>query len=99
MTNSSRVIPPPPNEAWRGIVDTRISEMYQVLPPVALTEKFPTTEFTDQLVEQTRQDIHNIFNRKDDRLVVISWEEFDQYLQKRKLAVYRSNGWLKIMKA
>ncbi len=72
MTNSSRVIPPPPNEAWRGIVDTRISEMYQVLPPVALTEKFPTTEFTDQLVEQTRQDIHNIFNRKDDRLVVIT---------------------------
>ena len=35
----------------------------------------------------------------NDRLVVISWEEFDQYLQKRKLAVYRSNGWLKIMKA
>lgn len=34
----------------------------------------------------------------NDRLRVISWEEFDEYLQKRGLAVYRSNGWLKIMK-
>ena len=33
------------------------------------------------------------------RLVVISWEEFEEYLKKRNLAVYRSNGWLKIMKA
>ena len=35
----------------------------------------------------------------NDRLVVISWEEFEEYLTKRNLAVYRSNGWLKIMKA
>ncbi len=35
----------------------------------------------------------------NDRLVVISWEEFEEYLNKRNLAVYRSNGWLKIMKA
>ena len=30
----------PPNEAGHGIVDTRISEMYQVLPPIAVIEKF-----------------------------------------------------------
>lgn len=35
----------------------------------------------------------------NDRLVVISWEEFEEYLKKRNLAIYRSNGWLKIMKA
>ena len=35
----------------------------------------------------------------NNRLVVISWEEFEEYLKKRNLAVYRSNGWLKIMKA
>lgn len=36
---------------------------------------------------------------ENNRLVVISWEEFEEYLNKRGLAVYRSNGWLKIMKA
>ncbi|MCR5536763.1 MAG: 3-deoxy-7-phosphoheptulonate synthase [Succinivibrio sp.] len=72
MTFNEILVPPPPNEARGGIVDTRISEMYQVLPPVALTEKYPTTEFTEQLVSSTRQEIHNIFNGLDDRLVVIS---------------------------
>ncbi len=72
MNQNKHMIPPPPNEACGGIVDTRISEMYQVLPPVALTEKYPTTEFTEQLVSGTRSDIHNIFNGKDDRLIVIT---------------------------
>lgn len=62
----------PPNEAGSGIVDTRISEMYQVLPPIAVIEKFPATEFTNQLVSKTRREIHNIFNGLDDRLVVIT---------------------------
>lgn len=35
----------------------------------------------------------------NDRIVVISWEEFEQYLNERKLAVYTCDGWLKIMKA
>lgn len=35
----------------------------------------------------------------NDRLVIITWEEFEEYLNKRNLAVYRSNAWLKIMKA
>jgi hypothetical protein len=35
----------------------------------------------------------------NNRLEVISWDEFEEYLNKRGLAVYRSKGWLKIMKA
>ena len=66
------MIPPPPNEACSGIVDTRISEMYQVLPPVALMERFPTTEFTEKLVATTRNEIHDIYYGKDDRLLVIA---------------------------
>ncbi len=34
----------------------------------------------------------------NDRLSVISWEEFEGLLKERKLAVYESAGWMKIMK-
>jgi len=33
------------------------------------------------------------------RLNVISWEEFEDLLNTRGLAVYESAGWMKIMKA
>jgi hypothetical protein len=33
------------------------------------------------------------------RLTVIDWSEFESILAKRKLAVYESGGWMKIMKA
>lgn len=36
---------------------------------------------------------------KNDRLVVITWEEFESILGRRKLAIYESGGWMKIMKA
>ena len=72
MTIDQNLILTPPNEAGRGIVDTRISEMYQVLPPIAVSEKFPTTEFTTQLVSQTRREIHNIEQGLDDRLIVVA---------------------------
>jgi hypothetical protein len=36
---------------------------------------------------------------KNDRLAVIDWNEFQQILTKRKLAIYESGGWMKIMKA
>ncbi|MFT0899145.1 hypothetical protein [Candidatus Methanoprimaticola sp. MG2] len=36
---------------------------------------------------------------KNNRLDVITWEEFEAILEKRKLAVYESGGWMKIMKA
>lgn len=33
------------------------------------------------------------------RLDVISWEDFEKILAARKLAIYESGGWMKIMKA
>jgi hypothetical protein len=35
---------------------------------------------------------------KNDRLEVIDWGEFEKTLRARKLAVYESGGWMKIMK-
>ena len=32
------------------------------------------------------------------RLEVIDWSEFENTLSKRKLAIYESGGWMKIMK-
>ncbi len=32
------------------------------------------------------------------RLSVVSWEEFERALNTRGLAIYESNGWMKIMK-
>ena len=34
----------------------------------------------------------------NDRIKVISWDEFENKLEKRNLAVYESGGWMKIMK-
>ncbi len=35
---------------------------------------------------------------KNDRLEIIDWNEFKTTLTKRKLQVYESGGWMKIMK-
>jgi hypothetical protein len=35
---------------------------------------------------------------KNDRLEVIDWAEFEKTLNARRLAVYESGGWMKIMK-
>ena len=35
----------------------------------------------------------------NNRLEVISWSDFEALLKKRKLAIYESGGWMKIMKA
>ncbi len=35
---------------------------------------------------------------KNDRLEVIDWDEFEKTLKTRRLAVYESGGWMKIMK-
>ena len=32
------------------------------------------------------------------RLEIVSWDEFEKTLKKRKLSVYESGGWMKIMK-
>ena len=36
---------------------------------------------------------------KTNRLDVIEWAEFEKILKERKLAIYESGGWMKIMKA
>lgn len=35
----------------------------------------------------------------NERLAVIEWDEFEAALKKRRLAIYESGGWMKIMKA
>ncbi|MDV5167678.1 3-deoxy-7-phosphoheptulonate synthase AroG [Photobacterium rosenbergii] len=51
--------------------DVRISEIKELLPPVAVLERFPATENASETVYQARQSIHNILNDEDDRLLVI----------------------------
>jgi hypothetical protein len=34
-----------------------------------------------------------------ERVEIITWEEFESILKKRRLAVYESNGFMKVMKA
>jgi hypothetical protein len=38
-------------------------------------------------------------NGKNNRLVVIDWEEFKRLLAERKLQVFESGGWMKIQKS
>lgn len=51
--------------------DVRIEEIKELLPPVAVLEKFPATDAAAETVYQTRQAIHQILNDEDDRLLVI----------------------------
>lgn len=51
--------------------DLRIKEIKELLPPVALLEKFPATAFAAETVSQARGAIHQILKGKDDRLLVI----------------------------
>ncbi|WP_426816725.1 3-deoxy-7-phosphoheptulonate synthase AroG [Winslowiella sp. 2C04] len=51
--------------------DLRIKEIKELLPPVALLEKFPATEKAAETVSRARQAIHNILKNKDDRLLVV----------------------------
>ena len=54
------------------IYDTRIKEITDLLPPVALIEKYPCTEKSANTVLKARAAIHDIMTGKDDRLVVIT---------------------------
>jgi len=51
--------------------DLRIKEIKELLPPVALLEKFPATETAAKTVAVARQAIHNILQKTDDRLLVV----------------------------
>ncbi|SMC29616.1 3-deoxy-D-arabinoheptulosonate-7-phosphate synthase [Andreprevotia lacus DSM 23236] len=51
--------------------DVRIREIKELLPPIAVLEKYPVTETASATTFQTRQAIHNILAGEDDRLLVI----------------------------
>jgi len=51
--------------------DVRISNIKELLPPIALLEKYPTTEQVNKTVFKGRNAIHNILNEQDKRLLVI----------------------------
>ncbi|RRN03757.1 3-deoxy-7-phosphoheptulonate synthase [Bibersteinia trehalosi] len=51
--------------------DLRISKIEELLPPVALLERFPVSDIAAQTVADTRNAIHNILHGKDDRLLVV----------------------------
>ncbi|MGV7961463.1 3-deoxy-7-phosphoheptulonate synthase AroG [Photorhabdus tasmaniensis] len=51
--------------------DIRIKEIKELLPPVALLEKFPATEKAASTVRNARKIIHQILTGEDDRLLVV----------------------------
>ncbi|MDR9826653.1 3-deoxy-7-phosphoheptulonate synthase AroG [Vibrio sp. FNV 38] len=51
--------------------DVRISRVKELLPPVAVLEKFPATEVAAKTTYNSRQSISNILKGDDDRLLVI----------------------------
>ncbi|SET29897.1 3-deoxy-7-phosphoheptulonate synthase AroG [Thalassotalea agarivorans] len=51
--------------------DVRINQIKELLPPVALLERFPASENAAEVVFQGRQAISNILQGKDDRLLVV----------------------------
>lgn len=51
--------------------DVRIKEIRELLPPIALLERFPATETATHTAFNSRTAIHNILNDKDDRLLVV----------------------------
>lgn len=51
--------------------DLRISHIEELLPPVALLERFPVSDVAAETVAKTRSAVHNILHGKDDRLLVV----------------------------
>jgi 3-deoxy-7-phosphoheptulonate synthase len=51
--------------------DLRIRSIKELLPPVALLERFPLTDSASKTVYEARTAIHNILNGNDPRLLVI----------------------------
>jgi 3-deoxy-7-phosphoheptulonate synthase len=51
--------------------DVRINKVKELLPPVAVLEKFPATEVASSTTFNARKAIHNILEGEDDRLLVI----------------------------
>lgn len=59
------------NEVRIANDDTRIAKVEQVLPPVALLEKYPASEIAVKTVRNARRQAHEIIHGEDDRLLVV----------------------------
>jgi 3-deoxy-7-phosphoheptulonate synthase len=51
--------------------DVRINKIKELLPPIALLERFPSSEQATKSVFAGRQAISQIFNGQEDRLLVV----------------------------
>ncbi|KAE9538989.1 3-deoxy-7-phosphoheptulonate synthase AroG [Ursidibacter maritimus] len=51
--------------------DVRINKIEELLPPVALLERFPASDIAADTVSKARSAIHKILHGKDDRLLVV----------------------------
>ncbi|QSX40207.1 3-deoxy-7-phosphoheptulonate synthase AroG [Shewanella cyperi] len=51
--------------------DVRINEVKELLPPIAILERFPATEAASATVFNARNSIHRILGKQDDRLLVV----------------------------
>lgn len=51
--------------------DIRVADIQELLPPIALLERFPITEAVERGVFEARQNIHRILTGGDKRLLVI----------------------------
>ncbi len=51
--------------------DIHITAIKELLPPIALLEKFPATDEICETVANSRNAIHKILSQEDDRLLVI----------------------------
>ncbi|GIU47747.1 3-deoxy-7-phosphoheptulonate synthase AroG [Shewanella algidipiscicola] len=51
--------------------DVRINKIKELLPPVAILERFPATENASATVFNARESIHQILKLQDDRLLVV----------------------------
>jgi len=52
--------------------DVRIEEIKELLPPVALLERYPVSSTAEKTVLQSRNAIHNMLLGEDDRLLLIA---------------------------
>lgn len=51
--------------------DVRINEVKELLPPIAILERFPASENASATVFNARNNIHSLLAKKDDRLLVV----------------------------
>lgn len=59
------------NEVRIANDDTRIAKVEQVLPPVALLEKYPASDVAVKTVRNARRQAHEIIHGEDDRVLVV----------------------------